>query len=73
MDGSIYYSYLAAPYWSNIDTRRSGTVRYESYSQGDSLASDGQLQMVNEFINIEQDPDFEGEWMLLASWENVHP
>ncbi len=73
MNGSVYYSYLASPYWSNIDTRRSGQVRYESYTLGDSSESDDQLEMVDDFINIEQDPGFQGEWMLLVSWEDVHP
>ena len=73
MDGNVHFSYLVAPYWSDIDTRRSGTVHYEYYNRGNSTASDQQLDMVRDFIRKERDPSFEGEWMLLAAWENVHP
>ena len=72
-DGKVFYSYLVAPYWSDIDTRREGRVRYESYYLGDSIASDRQLNTVNDFIQTEEDSDFQGNWMMLASWEDVHP
>lgn len=72
MDGDVYYSYLVAPYWSNIDTRRAGRVQYEAYLRGDSEASDQQMSEVDEFLGDEEDIDFVGEWMLLASWERVH-
>lgn len=73
MDGDVYFSYLVAPYWSSIDTRRDGTVRYETYRRGDSESSDQQMRRVDEFLGDEEGIDFVGEWMLLASWEGVHP
>ena len=72
-DGDVYYSYLVAPYWSNIDTRRAGSVRYETYRRGDSEASDQQMGLVTDFLGDEEGVDFVGEWMLLASWDGVHP
>lgn len=73
LDGDVYFGYLVAPYWSNIDTRRAGTVRYETYRRGDSEASDKQMGVVTDFLSDEENIDLVGEWMLLASWENVHP
>ena len=72
-DGKIYYSYLVAPYWSNIDTRRAGRVRYETYSRGDSEAADQQISTVENFLAVEENVTLVGEWMMLVSWEDVHP
>ncbi len=73
MDGDVYFSYLVAPYWSDIDTRRAGRVRYETYSRGDSEASDGQISTVEDFLAAEESVTMVGEWMMLVSWEDVHP
>lgn len=73
MDGDVYFSYLVAPYWSNIDTRRAGRVRYEYYNRGDSEISDRQIARVTDFLQVEQNVTIVGEWMLLVSWESVHP
>lgn len=73
MDGDVHFSYLVAPYWSNVDTRISGSVEYESYFRGDSEASDQQMSRVEEFLRDEGNVSFNAQWMLLASWENVHP
>ena len=73
LDGDIHFAYLVSPYWSNVDTRREGRVIYEHYSRGDSDTSDDQIDSVTQFLNDEQDTDFTGEWMMLVSWEKVHP
>lgn len=62
-----------SPYWANIDTRRAGSVRYESYSRGDSEASDRQISKVENFLAEEENVTLVGEWMMLAFWEDVHP
>ena len=72
-DGDVHFSYLVAPFWSDVDTRRAGTVRYESYYRGDSSASDQRLAIVEQFLLNEEGVEMQGEWMLLAAWENVHP
>ena len=61
-----------APFWSDVDTGRAGRVRYESYYRGDSSASDQQLATVEQFLLDEEGVEMQGEWMLLAAWENVH-
>ena len=73
MEGSVYFSYLLAPYWSDVDTRREGNVRYESYYRGDSPESDQQIGVVEDFLEQEEGVVMEVGWMLLASWEEVHP
>lgn len=62
-----------APYWSNIDTRRAGRVRYETYSRGESEASDRQINIVLDFLALEENITMVGEWMMIVSWEDVHP
>ncbi len=61
MDGDVYFSYLVSPYWSDIDTRRAGSVRYETYSRGDSEASDRQISMVTDFLATEEGVSMTGE------------
>ena len=73
IEARIYFSYLVAPYWSDVDTRREGRVRYESYYRGDSPESDQQMGMVEDFLEQEEGVVMEVGWMLLASWEEVHP
>ena len=70
---NIFFSYLFAPFWSDIDTKLAGSVQYETYKMGDAEESDSRLRRVSRFIRLEQDPNFEGTWMLLANWEDVHP
>ena len=69
----VYYSYLIAPFWSNIDTRLDGQVNYEVYVAGESSLSDNYLGQVSSLINSEQDPSFVGNWMVVATWDGVHP
>ena len=62
-----------APYWSNIDTRLDGQVNYEVYVMGESAISNDYLGRVLSLINSEQDPDFTGNWMIVVTWDGVHP
>ena len=72
-DAEIFYSYLVAPFWSNIDTRLDGRVNYEVHVTGESSLSDNFLGRVSAFIDAEQDPGFVGNWMIVATWNGVHP
>ena len=72
-DAEIYFAYLVAPYWSNIDTRLDGQVNYEVYVMGESVISNDYLGRVSTFINSEQDPAFTGNWMIVVTWDGVHP
>ena len=75
-DLAVQYEYLVTPFWSNVDTRLSGQVRYIIQSVGEtSVAIDSSdFQPVVSFINSEQDPEFtNAKWMLVAMWDQVHP
>ena len=63
-----------APYWSDIDIRLDGHVNYEVHMMGESSTSNDYFRRVSSFINSEEDdPDFIGSWMIVATWTNVHP
>ena len=69
---SSFYAYTVAPYWSDIDTRLNGSVRYQTYSSVNS--SDAQvINTVADFINAENGSISNASWMLVATWEDVHP
>jgi fibulin 1/2 len=59
-----------APFWSDNDIRTYGSVCYEVFDQSsDSLI----IEDVSEYISDQTGSDFEGTWMLLAEWNEVHP
>lgn len=62
---STAYSYLVAPYWLNFNTHH-GTVSYEVHS-----GVSGLISVVNNFIQQQDDKDFVGTWMLVATFEDV--
>ena len=72
-----------APFWSDNDIRKEGTVRYASYctiplNEECSFSSEEQeiMDMVNRYIQDNQDVNedrFEGNWLLVAHWDHVHP
>ncbi len=74
---------VIAPFWSDNDIRKAGTIRYATYcnltrTRGCNQHAEGQaiLDKVNEFIqqNGNNDNDFfVGHWMLIAQWDGVHP
>ena len=65
-------SFVAAPYWADIDNSDSGEIWYETHTAGsgeNSTASNELLEKVSEFIRARQDlPSFDGSWMLVATW-----
>ncbi len=71
---STYYAYIVAPFWSDIDTRLNGSVRWQVYSP-DVDSEDLLINRVEDFINIElgQESIVDANWMLVATWVGVHP
>lgn len=67
-------SYVVAPFWSDNDLRISGAVHYAVVNdiQGKAL-----LRNVSAFIQhnhkMAGEDVFEGMWMLMAHWDEVHP
>lgn len=68
-----------APFWSDVDIRKSGSVRYATASgTSQNHRETSELLNVSRFINSrltneENNSTFEGTWMLIAHWDNVHP
>ena len=63
---SVFYNHLVAPYWVNSDIRQSGRISYEVHSTLTGLVS-----AVNNFIQQEDDEDFIGTWMMVATFNEV--
>ena len=84
---SYYWTQLGnaiAPFWSDNDIRREGTVRYTTYCNitdhpqcSRHNESQAILDEVNRFIQSNQADStrkpFVGNWMLIAQWDHVHP
>ena len=68
----IFYTYVAAPFWGDADTRKAGEVYYEVHATG-TPASDDLINRVSAFIHTEEGVTFVGNWMLVVHWNAVHP
>ena len=71
-------AYVVAPFWSDNDIRRNGTIRYETHtrSTGTNSTSGQLLDQVSSFIVNQENlttGSFLGQWMLVAEWDDVHP
>ena len=68
---------MLAPFWSDNDIRRTGSVRYASISFGTTSTGDELITRVNGFFQHQnsdaKEQDFNGQWMLVAFWDSVHP
>ena len=66
-----------APFWNAHDLRKSGSVRYAVINSDDGRDSENLLKNISNFIQLNHEQaamdQFEGAWMLLAHWDNVHP
>lgn len=72
---TIYASFVAAPYWADIDNSYTGEIWYEIHTAKQNLTeSNSLLRKVSEYIRKEQDePLFNGSWMLVATWNESFP
>lgn len=59
---------VVAPFWSDNDLRKSGSVSYEVFTNPGSDA----LQSVSGFVSYQTNTTFVGTWMLLSDWSDVH-
>ena len=61
----MFYNNLVAPYWVNSDVRDSGKISYEVHT------NTGLISVVNNFIQQQEDEDFVGTWMLVATFNDI--
>ena len=63
--------FIVAPFWDDVDIRRSGNIFYKIFT---TLSDDADVMvMVNDYIFQETGEAFYGEWMLVVTWDHVHP
>ena len=70
-------TFVAAPYWADIDNSVTGEIWYETHTVGsgeNSTESNALLEEVSAFIRARQGvPSFSGSWMLVATWNESFP
>ena len=71
----IQNRYVVAPFWSDNDIRKEGTVRYTFVTPKQSNEADTLINEVVSYIltTMKNIDEFEATWLLLAQWEKVHP
>ena len=65
--------HVVAPYWTDHDIRRTGSICYETFERGRSQNDDSELNRVNTFLQMNQKSNFSGTFMIVAEWLGVHP
>lgn len=71
---TVARAYLVAPYWDDVDIRLAGNISYEVHSRRDNNPGSNQLlDDVSNFVEMSTGQSFQGTWMLVAEWEEVHP
>lgn len=68
----IYTSYVLAPFWADADLRILGRAFYEVHTNRTERER-SQLEYVSGFITRQMNEVFNGTWMLVAFWDEVHP
>ena len=73
---TVFNSYVAAPYWSDIDNRNLGEIWYETHTAGQNSTSSSlqMLEQVSSLVRSEQNVSlFQGTWMVVATWNGSVP
>ena len=73
---NIQKRYVVAPFWSDNDIRKSGTVRYVLINRENDEISDQEILLLNETTALVQrtlNRYFRANTMLIAQWDHVHP
>ena len=66
--------FIVAPFWDDVDIRLQGNIYYKIYSTSAGLveAIDA-LDRVDTFLQNRFGSSFVATWMLVATWDGVHP
>ncbi len=70
--------HVVSPFWTDVDIRKEGTIRYVTIERGTSTRGDMIMDEIatyfnDRFIDKEVEPLFEPTWVLVAQWDKVHP
>ena len=64
---------VIAPFWSDNDIRKAGTVRYVLIEKGEDSVGDRLLKEADLVVASVHKTNFTGNTMLIAQWDHVHP
>ena len=64
---------VIAPFWSDNDIRKSGTIRYVAIEKSNSTEGDQQLDAISTVLQQRGYTDFISEFAIIAQWDHVHP
>ena len=65
-------AYVAAPFWSDNDIRKEGTVRYVAIEEGESTRGDEMLRLASDFVQGQrQENDTRSEFRG-SGWTRSH-
>ncbi len=69
--------HVLSPFWSDVDIRKEGTVRYVPITRGLSREGDTIIDQVSLYINArffnDNETEYQPTWVLVAQWDEVHP
>ena len=68
----VYTNYILAPFWADVDIRLIGAIYYETHTMAVNGSRD-LLNRVSSFITFKTGEEFQGNWMIVALWDDVHP
>ena len=69
----VRHDHVVAVYWADNDARLNGRVSWEMYTTGASPTSDGIITKVNGFIARQSGVYFNGRFMFVVTWKEMHP
>ena len=75
-DFNVGQTHVVAPFWSDADIRKEGTVRYLAITDNSDAAAVEIFNEVAARVRDELNPPngrFNPTWMLVAQWDKVHP
>ena len=61
---------MVAPFWSVVDNRIEGSIQYQVF---DAVTDNATISEVSSYISQAVNRSFNGVWMLVAEWRDVHP
>ena len=61
---------MVAPFWSDVDNRIEGSIQYQVFN---AVTDNDTISEVSSYISQAVNSSFNGLWMLVAEWRDVHP
>lgn len=66
--------FVIAPFWDDVDIRLTGDVYYKVFSTSSGvLEALTTLDRIDSFIQARTGQVFDAQWMIVITWNQVHP